>query len=291
VLQEIFGLPHGIVVKLAIAARRPNTVPEPEPVLALSDVPKMLVITQAGEKQTTWTYKPWSQSARCPRFPRKPAFLLVLYGKERDDGDIADHIRAAPLEEVAEIRGQPQEELDLPTVLRTLVTGNKDERLKLLLTLHKRMYHKPGDELNKLLIRAGIPVRVLALTADAVQMCEQCARWRRTGAVPATKTRLAARMNDLIYADLVFFDEGIFFFVVDDATRFTMITHTEFKDYTSVEKAFRRGWLSLFGPPRRIRSDKEGSLASDGFGVYCERLGIQRELVVAGDDGHSLLAV
>ena len=56
----------------------------------------------------------------------------------------------------------------------------------------------------------------------------------------------------------------------------------------SIEQAFRRARVSQYGPPRRFRSDREGALSHEAFGVYLEKLGCQRELVTASEQ-HSML--
>ena len=137
ILQELFGTPNGIIIRVGILARRPNQVPEPEPVIAAADVPRMMVVTKASDQQEQWTLKPWFKTNRSARFPKKPAYLLVLYGRERTDGDLADHIRSAPLDEIADLRGEDQQALDLPVVLRKLAEGDAAEKTKLLLTLHE----------------------------------------------------------------------------------------------------------------------------------------------------------
>ena len=266
-------------------------VPSPEPMLAFEQAPLMTLFTKLGEQQENWTMQPWGPSARGTKFPKRPAWLVVLYGKNRDDGDLANHLNATPLEELAERRDVAEADaLSLPTVLRTLVDGTQAEKLKLLLQLHRRFYHKPAGEMKKLLHQAGIPIRVLALVEDAVSLCEHCRRWTKTGATPVIKTRLSARFNQLVYIDIVFFDDAMYFFAVDDAIRWTVIYHIDYKDFDSLEKAFRRAWLGHYGPPLKIRCDKESALAHDAFGAYCEKLGIERELILA-EEGHSMLGI
>ena len=72
-------------------------------------------------------------------------------------------------------------------------------------------------------------------------------------------------------ADLVYFGEpkSMYLFLVDEAIRFCTITFLEYKNFASIEAAFRRGWTALFGPPQRLRSDKESVLSNDAFGCWC----------------------
>ena len=70
---------------------------------------------------------------------------------------------------------------------------------------------------------------------------------------------------------------------VDDCIRVTTVWYIEFKDFSTLEQAFRHSWIRRFGPPSRLRSDKEGALSSEQFAAYCEKLNITLELVTAGE--------
>jgi hypothetical protein len=67
ILQELFGTPNDIIIRVGILARRPNQVPEPEPVIAAADVPRMMVVTKASDTQEQWTLKPWFKTNRALR--------------------------------------------------------------------------------------------------------------------------------------------------------------------------------------------------------------------------------
>ena len=178
--------------------------------------------------------------------------------------------------------------MELPVILRTLVEGSTEDKLKLLLGIHRRLYHKPVKEMRQILTRSGVPIRILALVEDAVALCETCKRWQRAGISPVIRTRLSTKFNQLLLCDLVFFDDAVFWFGVDDAIRYAVIHWVEYKDWSSLEAALRRGWINHYGPPRRIHIDKESALAHDSFGAYCEKLGIVREMVKS-DEMHSLM--
>ena len=52
----------------------------------------------------------------------------------------------------------------------------------------------------------------------------------------------------------------------------------------------RRTWINRYGPPKVFRGDFEGAFASEAYGLFCERYGIERQLVRA-DDSHSWLGI
>jgi hypothetical protein len=98
------------------------------------------------------------------------------------------------------------------------------------------------------------------------------------------------RFNSHVWADLMFIHEWIFLIVVDDCTRYTTVHHTDYKNWDSLEKAFRRSWVQHFGPPLKITIDRERALAHEQFGVNCEAIGTVRELICARED-HTAMSV
>ena len=140
--------------------------------------------------------------------------------------------------------------------------------------------------------RSGVPIRTLALVADACKLCDICKRWSPIGTKPAARSSLAHSFNESVYADLVFFEDGlVYLFLVDEAIRYLVITYVDGKTFEKLETAIRRAWIHQFGPPKQIISDKEGSLAGEAFGQYCDKVGIKRVLYTAGDNQHTRLSV
>ena len=196
----------------------------------------------------------------------------------------------SPIEEL-QLNLNAEETFSLPVVLRSLLEGTSAEQLRILSLLHKRRYHRQAPEMRSILHRAGIPHKCLALIDDAVNSCTECRRWKAPHANPAVKVRLASQFNSLVYLDLIFVGDPqmVFLVALDDCIRWIIVKHTEYKSFESLTSVFRQGWLSLFGPPQRVRCDSESAFSNDSFGIFCESLGIQRELIIA-KDGHSLLS-
>ena len=78
--------------------------------------------------------------------------------------------------------------------------------------------------------------------------------------------------------------------LVDEATRFCTLTVVEFKNEDSLSTAFRRAWVSLFGPPRIFKCDHESAYASENFGNILCKYNCERVVRVAGDS-HSWFGV
>ena len=128
-------------------------------------------------------------------------------------------------------------DLSLSGVLTTLANGSHDDKVKTLLALHRRSYHKPPAELRQMLSRAGVQLRNLTLVQEAYDLCDVCKKWRNSSATPIIKTSLSHSFNDLVYGDIVFLtvDDWKFLTLVDDCTRFSMVHYTPFRDFEDLE--------------------------------------------------------
>lgn len=105
----------------------------------------------------------------------------------------------------------------------------------------------------------------------ACALCDTCRQWQQPGTRPSSKSRLTARFGDLVFADLIFWGEPkeAYLCLVDDAIRFTTVTHLTDRSFDSIVSAFREGWIKWFGARSRVRSDRESALAGDQFGAWC----------------------
>jgi hypothetical protein len=98
------------------------------------------------------------------------------------------------------------------------------------------------------------------------------------------------KFGDRVLFGLVFFMDIIFMVGVDEAARLCSIRSVVYRNFSSLEQVFRRGWCRQFGPPCILRVDKEKALAGERFGLYLEKIGCKRELLTAADD-HGPLSI
>ena len=277
-LQEMFGTPAGIQLLAAVIAKLPASTIPPEPVISRVNAPLLKEVYQQKEKekwmQTSWI--PYSTTI----YGRKPKWVINLYGiKKAIDSSVLN-----PWDELAQLSQDSMRPLkSLPAFLQAIVNGSNEERNALLLGLHKRMYHKESKELRKLLHSAGVPLNILAFVDDALAACETCRAFANTSAKPLSKLSTSLVFNNTVYFDLIFFDSVILFCGVDESIRYMVLAPVDYKGYESLEAAFRRNWVSHFGPPRKFRSDRESVFNSDKFGVYLASIGVEIEMVTAGD--------
>jgi len=287
--QDTFGLPHGKLVKLVILAHKPVAIPGPEPMIAASNITHMMLVL----KQEKWTATRWVAFTRAEKkYNKKPDWLLVIYGIENAQAGLEAQLAPVPTEALQEQleANRDIEASTLPAMQRTLTEASKEEKVRMLIVLHRRMYHRPPDQMRRLLKAAGVPLATLALVEEACKACEICRRWDATGTKPNVKLHLSASFNHCVFIDLVYLMDWTFTIACDEATRYCTFCYVEYKSFESLERGFRRSWVARFGPPVRVRLDKERALAHESFGVYLEKLGVDRELVDAEDE-HTRMSI
>ena len=294
VLNELFGVPHGKIILAAVFAKKPNSRPMSEPYVSRDIAPFCMEIVRDNPKTEEWTSFAWNKYEFL-KYARKPAWVVMLYARNSTDVDLPLELRLTAAEQLAiKVADDKQPLHSLPGFLAALVNGDENEKIELILSLHRRLYHKPPAEMKILLQKSGAPLHAIALVTKALEpqggYCSICRNWSKSHAKPILKTNTSARFNNTVYMDLVFFDRFILVVGVDEATRYTRIATVDYKTYDSLEQAVRREWLRHFGPMRIFRSDRESAFAGEQFGVFLERYGIQRELVRA-DDQHSWLGI
>ncbi len=268
VCVEVFAEPAQVKLQLILLVHKPykleQTYEFADPTVA--PLRKVIFDYKPGADPALWRATTWHEVALLPE-PRRtlefketetvkrPHLLIVLFGSYQDKAH--DQI---DLPELLLPDGH-EADLSLPAILKVLIEGTKEEKIAMLLRLHKRNYHKQEDELRKILRRAGVPLRMLVYVKDAIKLCDICRRWAATGTMPAVSLQLATSFNQLVHGDVLFFRQWAFLMLIDDATRFTVFWFLLHKDFLSIERAFRRSWIGRFGPCRKIRIDAERALA------------------------------
>jgi hypothetical protein len=222
-----------------------------------------------------WKGTPW------PKWPEgNELFVILLTARQRTAEDTENV--SLDIDTVA------PNNLSLPAVLKILVEGTGDQKIRLILDMHRQNYHKPADTLKAVLNKAGVPIRVLALVVIAIALCPECRAHARGGAKPHTSLQFYFAFNERVGLDLVFYDEFVFLLFVDYGTRFSRLWALASKEEIEIERAFRRAWAGLFGRPQETISDMESAVNSDRFGVYLENLGTKRLMIKAKEDHEGL---
>ena len=283
-LQEMFCQPHGKQCIAAQICRKPKCTMPPEPLVSRESAPLLFELVQ--QKGTEWKYFPW-KPYDTQIYSKPPNWTVVLHAR---DNPSADTIALNPWQELAQLQEDASKIQTLNQFLRALADGDTATREALILALHRRLYHRPAPELRKIMHKAGVPMSVLSLVDDVCSKCETCRNFNGPHAKPLVKIGVNNRFNGCVYVDLVFFDKCIVFVGMDESIRWTVLKVVEYRDHGSLETAFRRAWVSQYGPPSVVRSDREGVFASERFGIYLAMIGCQLELVTAKDQ-HSWLGI
>ena len=289
-VQDLFGTPHGKVIMLISIFKKPAGRESPEPLVSRTVAPLVMELCKRNASQENWTIENWTDYNH-RMYSKKPYLTVLLYGRNHTDADQNLSLAHSPWHDLVHASADAKLPLDnLPGFLRTLQSGTEEEKSNLILSLHRRLYHKPAADLRIILQRAGVPLTVLAQVSAIVSTCDICKNWSRGHAKPVIKVRAAPRFNWCVYGDLVFFTDFTVAIFVDESIRIVALQVTEGKDLSQCEKLLRRTWISRFGPPKIFRSDWESSFAADDFGLFCERYGIERQLCKA-EDSHSWLGI
>lgn len=281
-LQQQFAISKNRTILAVKIALRPAARPSPEPLVSRAAAPLALELVLQKSKTTTWTSEGW-KPLEISKYAKKPHMVIIMFGKDSHPEDQAAILPDTPWGEMAD---DQQGEQKLPNVLQALRDGDTESRLKLILALHTRMYHRGVEEMKKLLSKAGAPLFITALVARALEGCEVCRQWQASKAKPVLKVLTASRFNVHVWIDLIFFTNTIMLICVDEAIRYCVLAITKSKENSELCRLFRREWIRHFGAPLVVFCDKESSFSSEDFATFCEQYGTERRLVKS-DTAHS----
>ena len=214
-LQETFGDPANKHVMVAVFLKKPKSRTGPEPVLSVEQAPDFCEFELKKEK---WSTKGW-QKYKSERYSTKPEFIVLLFGKDK-----TEWLKSLPQSAAEAVTEPDTRNLTHHSILQTLQSGTKEEKLDLILLLHKRLYHQSSEQLSKLLSRAGCPLSVLPLVKTALEGCPVCSQWSKTSAKPVLKVPQSCRFNSIVWIDLVYFTDIMVQIAIDEATRFKTLT-------------------------------------------------------------------
>ena len=85
-------------------------------------------------------------------------------------------------------------------------------------------------------------------------------------------SRLATDFDQVVQMDSLFVESEIILHIIDEATRFSILTLLPDRNASSITEAFTESWVKCFQPPGLIVSDQEGGLMSEEAAVWAERL-------------------
>ena len=175
---------------------------------------------------------------------------------------------------------------DFTKLRQNLIDNDDDETcIRLLKGLHERLWHELYPGMERFLKRLGVPDRCLTLCRKVIEDCPHCHAYKPVPRRPKFGAELAGHFGDCLVVDFFFIWGHSFLIMVDEATRFKVSALLPTKDAKTLMKTMLAHWFRYFGPPRTLRSDQEGGIRADDFGLACDRFSIHRSLAGSDDTG------
>ena len=263
----IYGVEHDMAPSPSTPASRPRTRPdEPGIVQPAQNLDEM------DEKSI----------ADLKRAPLTPPVVLDRPGDpaEQDPTQIApyedEELQTKSVEEIKPLKPNYNLRRVLVRIPKLMEDENHTKVKQLLLGLHERLWHSPISDFTNLLQKAGMSPEVIKLATEAVQCCAICRKYVRLPNRPQVRARGASSFNESVLMDLFMWENTWFMLLCDEATRFKMCTTIEGQESDDLLTAFKKAWIFLFGPPRRLVLDQQVSLMSHETAAEFERLSIER---------------
>jgi len=104
----------------------------------------------------------------------------------------------------------------------------------------------------------------------------------RPGRSPITATRQSTQFNEVIQLDIVFGYDQPILHMLDECTRFTVATILPGRSAKEICDTISKAWITYFGPPGLIVSDRESGLVSEFASGWAERVGTSLKLRASG---------
>ena len=126
-----------------------------------------------------------------------------------------------------------------------------------------------------MLTKAGAPASTLALVKEVCDTCRVCRIWTRPGPKSLTISRLATGFNEMVQWDILFIGDQMIAHLIDEATRWTVLTVLDRKTAIMIIAGITSGWIRPHGPMKLLVADIEGGLHGEEAYQWLDRWGIQ----------------
>ena len=133
----------------------------------------------------------------------------------------------------------------------------------------------PAARMRALFQHAGAPQQAIDLIKEVVDTCRICREWQSAAPRTMTTGNFVGAFNDELQVDLLFWREKPVLHMIDKCIRWGMAVIIPNRETTTILNAITAGWFRLFGPPKKMSSDKEGAIVSDAGALWADRWGIQ----------------
>ena len=129
-------------------------------------------------------------------------------------------------------------------------SGMNDVQRRILRRLDVRWWHVSPTKMTGILKQAGIRGPVLELCKDVCNTCRICKDWILFGNTPMVKPRMSTSFNEVMQADLLFWNEVIILRMMDECIRFSVLALVADQTTSAFCSAMRMWWFKFFQPPK-----------------------------------------
>ena len=151
--------------------------------------------------------------------------------------------------------------------------------------LHHYWGHTTADKLAKLIQNAGKLCPETKLKLEKIKSdCTGCQLYKNRIPAPAVAIPRATRVNQLLTVDLKEWDTGkhrYIVYFVDMFSRFLLAVFVPNKQAETIGEAMLEKWVSVFGPPGTMHSDRGGEFLNEDLSLLCEYLNTKQTATAA----------
>lgn len=133
----------------------------------------------------------------------------------------------------------------------------ENEKIKIILKLHKQFGHPTSDKLNSMLKKSGINTEIIEnLVQRVTNDCSACVKYKRPVHKPIVALPLANNFNDVLAVDLHQLENNLWYLhMMDIFTKFSSACIVKSKQASVIVNKILKHWISVHGTPGCIFSD------------------------------------
>ena len=151
--------------------------------------------------------------------------------------------------------------------------------------LHHYWGHTSVEKLSKLIQGAGKLCDETKQRLEKIRsQCKSCQLYRNRIPPPAVSIPRASKPNEIVSVDLKEWSDGkhrYIIYFVDLFSRFMTASFINDKQAETIGEAMLEKWISVFGPPGTLHSDRGGEFVNETLTKLCEYLNCKQTFTAA----------
>ena len=145
----------------------------------------------------------------------------------------------------------------------------KSEKIKIATKLCRQFSYPSSKKLCDLVKNAGIQdpelIQILQVLPNS---CEVCIHYKKTEPRPIVGFTLGSYFNKNIAMDIKEINGNKVLHLIDHATRYSVAVRIPSKESSDIINAIFKHWITYFGTPRSILTNKAGNSVTSYFGIW-----------------------